>query len=400
MKIAFLTPNYPPERGACASRIHYTASALQKKGHAVEVFTFLPHYPTGKILKEYRRKIYFSEIQEQIKIWRFPLFPTVSSKLIWRVIGMCSMAVSILGAFFRLRKFKPDIIFVQSPPLLLGFSGWILARKVKAKFVLNLSDLWPRALLDLGAVRSPFLFQILTKSEKFLYRQADLCVGQSEEILTHLQHTISSRKTVLYRTGTDCELFFQTPISNHQNERPFRLVYAGLLGIAQDVLELCKNLNFNNLNTELHIYGDGADRKKLEQYLENNPNKGIFLHLAVNQTEVPRILHQFDAVLVIQKAEVYGTFPSKIYEAMAVGRPILQSGGGESANIIQHSSAGFVSAPKDYKSLAKNILKIQNLTLSEQQKLGDNGRKTALTFFDRKIQLERLEKKLHEQISS
>ncbi len=396
MKIAFITPNYPPETGACASRIQYTAQGLQKAGHSVEIFTFLPNYPKGKIFPKYRRKYWFSEVLDSINVWRYPVFPSASSRIIWRVLGMFSMSFSILGAFFRLKKTQPDIVFVQSPPLLLGFSGWLLARAVGAKFVLNLSDLWPGALVDLGAIRVSFGLHILEYFERFLYQKADLCVGQSEEIMTHLRQIIPAENTLLYRTGADCEMFFQMPILNHQTERPFRLVYAGLLGIAQGIFDLCKHMNFREINTELHIYGAGAEHKKLVRYLAENPHKNIFLHQVVSHQNVPQILQQYDGVLVVQKAKVYGTFPSKIYEAMAVGRPIIQSGEGEGAETVKKYKAGLVSNPKDYENLKKNLLMLKNLSLREQQKLGDNGRKTALRFFDRKIQLVYLEQKLRE----
>lgn len=394
MKIALITPNYPPETGACASRMQYLAQALQKKGHLVEVHTFLPNYPRGRVFLKYRRKIWCSELVHDVSVWRYPIIPSASSSIFYRAIGMFSMSIFILFAFFRLRKTKPDILFVQSPPLLLGLSGWCLAKLVGAKFVLNLSDLWPRALVDLNALQFSFPRKVLEKLEHFLYLQAALCVGQSEEIIKHLQEIIPYEKSVLYRTGTDCRLFFQTSIQNTQNQRPYRLIYAGLLGIAQGIFDLCQNLKLQDINTELHIYGDGAEYKKLEKYLTKNKNTNIYLNRAVPHTEIPYILQKYDAVLVVQKTKVYGTFPSKIYEAMAVGRPIIQSGAGEGAETVRKFQVGLISPPKDYEMLHANIMSLKELPINEQQRLGDNGRQAAVRFFDREMMFIVLEKRL------
>jgi glycosyltransferase involved in cell wall biosynthesis len=295
---------------------------------------------------------------------------------------MLSLSVAVLFHVFSTKKTKPTLVIAQSPPLLLALSAYFLSKWYKADFILNISDLWPRALLDLGAIKKGFLYHWANRLEVFLYAKAKLCIGQSEEILKYISQASPQTPTFLYRTGADCQLFQATAVKK-EIDNPFKIVYAGLLGIAQGILSVCENINFKSLGCELHIYGDGYERVFLENYLKINPDLGIYMHDSVPHKEVPTVLQKYDAVLVTQKKLVFGTVPSKIYEAMAMGLPILFCGGGEGAEIVLKNKVGLVSPPNDFDLLKKHIGELVALPLKEKNEMSQRGRKIALIEFDR-----------------
>lgn len=387
--ILIISPNYPPEQGACASRMRYMAQGLSKAGYEVEVLSAMPNYPKGKIFPKYASYFFYQEYDEKVLVRRLPLYPSNANNLTFRLLSMISLSFSMLFSIFFKRKKKPTIVIVQSPPLLLAFFAYFLSRFYKASFILNISDLWPRALLDLGKIAKNLLYNIAHLIEKFLYRKAKLCIGQSQEILGYIRNFAPQTPTFLYRTGVDCQLFQPLNAVKERNT-PLKIVYAGLLGIAQDILSICKHLNFEELNAELHIFGDGYERERIAKFIASNPNAGIFLHEAVKQEEIAQILPTFDAMLIAQKAVVLGTVPSKIYEAMATGLPILFCGGGEGAAIIEQHQLGFISLPNDFDSLKKNILTLTQMTHAEQQAMSSRSRQLALQEFDRAKILESL----------
>jgi glycosyltransferase involved in cell wall biosynthesis len=388
--VLILSPNYPPEQGACASRIRYMAQGLAEAGYEVEVLTAMPNYPKGKIFRKFRNKLFFKQIDDDVVVKRYLVYASHSAHLLPRLLSMFSLSFAVLFHVFSAKKGKPSLVIAQSPPLLLALSAYWLSKVYKADFILNVSDLWPRALLDLGAIRKGWGYKLASGVEQFLYRKAKLCIGQSKEILAHIEAHAPQTPSFLYRTGVDCELFMPQDRHTPPVAYPFRMVYAGLLGIAQAILSICENVNFNELGTELHIYGDGYERKPLEKYLRKNPNLGIYLHDSVPHIQVPAILQGYDAVLVTQKNIVLGTVPSKIYEAMAMGLPILFCGGGEGAEIILENQVGLVSPPRDFNLLKNNILEIKKLSLGQKQEISARGRKVALRELDRGLLIRQL----------
>ncbi|MCU0393530.1 MAG: glycosyltransferase family 4 protein [Thermoflexibacter sp.] len=388
--ILIISPNYPPEQGACASRIRYMAQGLSKAGYQVEVLTAMPNYPKGKIFEKYTHYFTHKEFDNQVLVKQFPIYPSNSSRLFPRFWSMLSISLSIFLDVFTRRKNKPSLIIAQSPPLLLAWSAYCLSKLYRTDFVLNISDLWPQALVDLGAIRKGILTNIAYKIERFLYRRSKFCIGQSQEIIDYIGKICPHTPTLLYRTGVDTLLFSPAPIIPQVDNRPFRIVYAGLLGIAQGILSICKNLNFNKLNAELHIYGDGVERDLLKKYLSANPHVGIYLHDPVPQAEVPTILQGYDCALIAQKAIVLGTVPSKIYEAMSVGLPILFCGGGEGAAIVEQNQIGLVCLPNNIEMLENNILKLKDIDIKQRQEIKEKGRAIAKAEYDRTKLMENL----------
>lgn len=377
--------------GAPPNRLLELSRGFKEKGWDVSVITALPNYPKGKIYDEYKGKFKTEEIKDGISIKRFWLYASVSTRAIPRIISMLSFSISSLFSASFLKKFSPDYLFVESPPLTLAFSAVLLSKFIGTKLIMNVSDIWPLSAKELGVIGDGFLYKRLESLERYLYKKSYLCSGQSEEITAHIKKS-GGKNVYLFRNGVDVRRF---KVSDREYKKgdTIKIVYAGLLGVAQGIYEISKNINFRELGAELHIYGEGAEKEKLIKYLKENPGKNIFLNNPVSREEIPAILPEYYCTIIPLVNNIYGAVPSKIYEAMASGLPVLFSGTGEGAKIIKDNKAGLVSGPKDYDSLKENILKIKD-SVELRKEMSVNGRKLAEDKFDRNIIIEKFSRKL------
>jgi glycosyltransferase involved in cell wall biosynthesis len=389
--IVFITQYFPPEMGAPQSRIYETAIGLKKMGWDVLIVTAMPNYPTGQIFKGYAGRYYSLEIIEEIHVHRYWLYPSKSKKPIPRILNMLSFSLTVLGSWVPIRKFKPMYILAESPPLLLGLSALLLSKLSGCRFILNVSDLWPLSASELGAIRSDTaLYKLLEKLEIFLYKNAFACTGQSNEIISHL-NSKGAEKAWLYRNGVDISRFKFSKAKSYK--KPLKIVYAGLLGVAQGILDICKNLNLDTSTFEFHIYGTGVEREAIETYLKTSV-KPIFLYKPIQRDNIPNILTHYDLTIIPLKKAIYGAVPSKIYEAMAAGLPILFTGGGEGAEIIKDNNLGWICEPSDYVAIQNTLQQISTITQQEFQNIQDNCLNAAKKIYSREIQINNLHKKL------
>lgn len=388
LRIVILTQYFPPEMGAPQSRLYETAIGLMQLGWEVTVITALPNYPTGKIFDGYNGKFFVKEKINGIPVRRYWLHASNSKNALPRILNMITFSVTVFCDMFFLRRYRPAWLIAESPSLLTGLTGLMLARICSAKFVLNVSDIWPLSAAELGALRKEgVLYRFLAKLEQILYKRAYACMGQSQEIIDHMTNN-GARRSLLFRNGVDTSRFKLQNLQ--QSILPLKIVYAGLLGVAQGILSLCKQLQLDSRQFELHIYGTGAERNSIEQFLQENKVKGIFLHNPVGRSEIPEMLAQYDLTLIPLVKPIYGAVPSKLYEAMAAGLPVLFAGGGEGAQIVETYKLGWICKPSDFKSMSLLLQHIATLSTIELEKYRKNCREVAQQVFDRKIQIANL----------
>lgn len=381
-RVFIFTNTFPPEFGAAASRLYDLANGLQRAGHDVEVFTGMPNYPKGKIENVYRGKFFIKEIIRNIRVRRHWVYASHNKRRLSRLLSMLSLALSVFRSSGYILKNSPDVVIVQYPPMALPFSARFFAKLCNSKFIVTVSDLWPKAIHDLGVMdKKSKSYKVLLWLEKHLYQSTDLCLAQSAEIADYIVQKTTA-PVMLYRTGVNCDQFLPKLVYEPAHEK-ISIVYTGVLGIAHGLLNLCQSVNFEELGAELHIYGDGYEKKRLKQYLAKNPTRGVYLHEPVSNLEIPKILAKYDAALIAQSARIYGTVPSKMYEALAVGLPVLFHGAGEGATIIEGSKAGLVSSPHNFDDLKCNIKKLKNMSEEEHKLMGQYGRGLAVDDFNR-----------------
>ena len=363
MKILIVSFYYPPEIGAASSRIYNMVAGLKELGNEVEVLTCLPNYPKGEIFDDYKGRIYKKDIINDSNVYRYWTYATVSKNPLLRGISMMSFAFVLWLFAFRFKLIKSyDRVIIQSPPLPVASSAICLFKGLFGKTViLNVSDLWPLSAVELGAMRDGSLIhKIFSKLEKFNYKKADVILGQSNEIIAHISRFETQAKLFTYRNLQRYEL----DIEYRERNSKLKIVYAGLLGVAQDILGIIKNIDFKSLNVEFHIYGGGNQAKNIEEYIRDN-KCNVYYHGYVSKEDISNELSGYDASIIPLAVNIKGAVPSKIYDTMPLGIPILFCGGGEGASIIKEYNLGLVSEPGDYRELQDNISKLTALSSSE-----------------------------------
>lgn len=352
-KVLIVTNYFPPETGAASNRIFHLAEGLCKKNLEVRVVTPLPNYPTGRIFEAYRGKFKDESIDNGIKISRLWVYASNSKNKLLRLIAMLSYSLSL--SWFFLSNKIPKTVIVQSPPLIVAFTCMLLLSN-KRQLILNVSDLWPIAGLELGAFKKNFSYRVLERIERYNYRKATIILGQSQEILTHVSGIVPNKKTLLYRNYPN----FRTPEPVEQDKvasGKLKIVYAGLLGIAQGIYKLCQNLDYSNI--EFHIYGNGAEAHLIEQFIASNEDLPIYYHGESERSELHVALMQYDLTIIPLLNRIYGSVPSKIFEYAKLGLPMLYFGGGEGEDIILKHDLGWVAESSNYKDLNNKLNSIQ-----------------------------------------
>lgn len=378
-EILIISNYYPPEKGAAANRIEQLALKLHQNNYKVSVICPLGNYPKGELFPEYKGKFSVIENRDNITVKRLWIYPSVSKNPLVRIISILSFSLCLF--FHLLFKKTPKKVIVQSPPLLLSFiSVFVLSLKNK-KIILNISDLWPLAAIELKALKADsFSHKASLFLERYIYGKASLILAQSNEIITHVHSIFPNKRCYLYRNFPDHnigEMELKTAES-----QPIKIFYAGLLGIAQGVLELCQKIDLKDLNVEFHIFGDGAEKNPIKALISSENEGKIFFHGMLERKELHERLKSFDIAIVPLKTRIYGSVPSKIFEYGALGFPIIYFGGGEGETIVSENNLGWVVPVENYDSLNQNLNLISNMPKSQLGEMKTQIFETAKARFD------------------
>ncbi|OMP32198.1 glycosyltransferase WbuB [Mangrovimonas sp. DI 80] len=382
--ILIITNYFPPETGAASNRIFHLAEGLQKRGFSISVLTPLPNYPKGKIFEGYKKHFKHTSKENGITVHRLWIYASNSKNKLLRLFAMLSYSFSLIW-FFIWNKI-PKKVIVQSPPLLVAFTCILFLRNKKRQLILNVSDLWPIAGLELGAFKKNWSYRLLEWIEHFNYKNANLILGQSNEILTHITSIYPNKKTFLYRNYPDF-IPPEIPINLQENSK-IKMVYAGLLGIAQGIHKLCTKLDYTNI--EFHIYGAGAEQEAIVDFIKNHSELPITFHGEIERSLLHRELLKYDITIIPLLNRIYGSVPSKIFEYARLGLPMIYFGGGEGEKVISKNNLGWIAEAAEYKSLNKAISALNKDNLSRNNKV--EIQQKAVIAFDFNTQLEELSK--------
>lgn len=400
MKILFLTQYCPPEVGAPQNRIFEFAKQLKKFGHDITILTAMPNYPKGEIFDEYKGKKIVQEELDGIKIVRTSIYATKEKEFIKRLRNYLSFTFSsvLTGAKYI---DKQDVIITESPPLFLGWSGYVLSKKKGAKFVFNVSDLWPESAVKLGVLHNKALIKMSTWLEEFCYRKAAAVTGQTKGIVDDIVNRgFDKSKVHLVTNGVDTEFFkrenrdeeFRKEIGV---ENKFAICYAGIHGLAQGletVIEAAEILK-DNKDIQIVFIGDGPEKSKLIEMTEDKGLDNVTFLPVQQKPNMPRIIASMDTTVIpLKKLDLFkGALPSKMFEALSSELPIVLAVEGEAEKLINDAKAGITVEPENPQDIAQAILKLYN-DEELRRTLGQNGRKYVIENYSRESITRRLEK--------
>ena len=390
MKITILTQYYPPETGAPQARLLHLVESLAVRGHSISILTAMPNYPKGEIYPGYGGMV-LQKLHKGTHVIHCFIYPTKEASF-WRRMANYFTFVCSSALFGTLNLEKQNAIFVESPPLFLGLSAIWLGWRKNAKVIFNVSDLWPETALHLGLIRVNSLsYYLSTYLEQSFYRLAWLVTGQSISIIKNIQDRFPSILTLLFSNGSDCSKFDPRKKSNNARltlgpKSDCVILYAGLHGLAQGLNQAIEAAEYLSENQRIRFVfiGDGPEKSALisQATLKNLANVHFLPTYSADM--IPEILASADILLVSLKTHIPGAVPSKLYEGMASGKPILLVATGEPADIVLDNNAGLVVSPGDIKELVNAI----NTLVSQpdlQKRLGENGRQAALKYYDRRV---------------
>ena len=377
-ELLIITNYYPPEKGAAANRMEQLALKLNQNNYAVFVVCPLGNYPEGKLFQEYKGKFSIKENRKGIAVKRLWIYPSVSKNVLIRVFSVLSFSIGLF--FYLLFKKTPRKVLVQSPPLLLSFISVFVLSLKKKKIIVNVSDLWPLAAIELNAMKEDsFSHKLSLFMERYIYKKASVLLGQSNEIIEHIHSVFPEKNCFLYRNFPDQN---NSLIEPKEEGQPIKIFYAGLLGIAQGVLELCKKIDWKTHNVEFHIYGDGAEKQEINNLILSGELKNVFFYGIVNREVLHEKIKAYDVALVPLKARIYGSVPSKIFEYSSLGFPILYFGGGEGEKLVAENNLGWVAKVGNYSELNSAITTISKLTKTELFEMKKEVLETSKKAFD------------------
>jgi glycosyltransferase involved in cell wall biosynthesis len=396
MKILFLSHYFPPEVNAPATRTYEHCRRWVELGHEVTVISCVPHHPRGQAYPGYRNKFLQVEYKDGIKAIKVLTYITANEgflKRTWNYLFYMIMAI-VVAPFLP----RADIVISTSPQFFNGLAGYVVARLKRCPWVLEIRDLWPESILAVGALKNRHLIRLLEAIERFVYRKADHVVPVTNAFRKHiLANGGHPERITVIRNGVDLE-FFQ-PLDRDREyarqlgiEARFVAAYVGTHGMAHGLdtlIEVAERLRERS-DIAILLVGDGAERKRLAASIEQRGLHNIRLLGQLPKTDMPKLWTITDVSLVIlKKLDLFLTvIPSKIFESMAMQKPIVLGVAGESAELLEESGAGICIEPENVEQLVAAIVRLADSAELARQ-LGDNGRRYVQAHFDRRVLAER-----------
>ena len=405
MRILFLTQYYPPEIGAPQNRLHELAVRLKANGVDIEVLTALPNYPKMEVHEAYKNGKLREEIIDNIPVHRSWIYVSKSKGIISRLLNYFSF---VWSSYWRGRKLDSfDYLLVESPPLFLGYSAMRLSRKLNAKLIFNVSDLWPESAEKLGIVTNQRLLSLAYNLEAKCYNKSTLITGQTQGIVDDIKRRFPNKKVYWLPNGVNVNFYNPERIedSDFRERNNFKstdllLFYGGILGYAQglEIILKAAKLIEDKPEVQFIIQGSGPEKDKLVNLKAELKVTNVHFFDPVSKSEMPSIVKAIDVALVpLKNLPLFqGAIPSKVFEALAMKKPLLLGVDGEARqHFIEKAQAGLFFLPENEEDLIRQIRQIVE-NPGELIEMGNNARSYVSTHFNRdKIALDFL--KLLEQ---
>jgi colanic acid biosynthesis glycosyl transferase WcaI len=396
MKILYVSQYFPPEMGAPAARAAELSRHWAAAGHDATVLTGFPNHPTGVVPPEYRDKFRRAVVREQtdgVNVVRTWLLPFPNRRAHERMLNYSSFCAS--AATTGLFLSRPDVVIATSPQLLVGLSGWWLARWKRVPFVFEVRDLWPESLAAVGmGDRHSILHRVLAKIAGFLYRHSDRIVVVTPAFEDYLvEHwRVPREKISVVENGVETQLFAPEPATALRKELgvegKFVVSYIGTMGMAhglETIIAAATQLRDANPEIAFLMLGEGAEKDRIAALARDQGLNNLCFVDQQPRGRIPAYICASDVCLVLlKKTDLFKTvIPTKMLEFMSCARPVILGVDGQARTILEEAGGGLVIEPENSDALVKAI-RCLAANREMARELGQNGREHMVHKYSRR----------------
>jgi glycosyltransferase involved in cell wall biosynthesis len=393
--ILFLTDNFPPEVNAPASRTFEHCREWVRLGHRVTVITCAPNFPKGHVFEGYRNRIWQSETCEGIRVIRVWSYITRNEGFTKRILDYTSYMLTAFVAALFVRRV--DLIIGTSPQFFTACAAYATSLVKRRPWVFELRDIWPESIRAVNAMKQSRALDALEWLELFLYRRASAVISVTHSFKANLiGRGIDGEKIHVVTNGVDRTRF--SPISKDAAlERELGLDgffvagYVGTHGMAHglhtllDVAALLQD-DIEGHDIRILMIGDGALRRALQERACADGLMNIFFLDSVSKDEVTRYWSLLDVSIIhLKKSKLFeSVIPSKLFECMAMGIPVVHGVEGESAEIVKAHNCGLTVEPENAEAITRELKGLASAA-GIRSSLSANGIKAAQKYDRRQL---------------
>ncbi len=398
MKILFLSHYFPPEVNAPATRAYEHCKQWVKDGHEVTVVSCVPHHPMGKAYPGYRNKLVHVEFKDGIKAIKILTYITANEGFAKRTFNyVFYMLMATLVAPFLS---KADVVISTSPQFFNGLAGYVVARLKRCPWVLEIRDLWPESIVAVGALQNPKIIAVLEWLESFAYRKADHIVSVTHAFKKHILERGGKEGAItVIRNGVDLGFFTEQAVDNAFADSigvkgKFVVAYVGTHGMAHglgNILDAADRLR-ERKDIIFLTAGDGAEHARLVEEKERRCLSNVVILGQLPKDKMPALWSITSVSLVLlKKLDLFLTvIPSKIFESMAMKKPIILGVCGESQAIIEQAGSGICIEPENVQALVEAVVALAD-SRERCVQMGELGRQCVEAEFDRTVLAKKFE---------
>ena len=335
---------------------------LAREGHEVTVVTTFPHYEGFRTWKEYRGKLMQRDRRGDVEVLRVYSFTSGNKSMVHRLINYVTFNVVATLVVLALRL-RFDLVFATNGSFFSGVSGRLLAWSRRVPLVLNLQDLYPDVPISQGQLTNPWAIAALRLVERWMYRRADHLTVITPSFSRRLAtHGIPERAISVVPNFVDVDFVRPLPRDNdfsRANELDGRFVvsHAGNIGYVYDLEALIESAAILEEQTDLLILivGEGVAKERLQQLAKRRGVGNVRFMPFVPTADLPWLRASSDVQVSLYKSGAADySMPSKIYEIMASGRPVLASADRDTdiRDLVERTGCGMCVDPGDSGALA------------------------------------------------
>lgn len=389
MHVLVVSQYFSPEVGATQNRMTTFVDGLLARGHTVTVVCEQPNHPAGVFQAGFGHRPLLTERRDRLVVRRLWVATSPRKTTARRLAFYGTFAAGAAAMTATVRG--PQVAFATSPPLPGALAVGVAAAARRLPFVLDVRDLWPAAAEALGELSNRHVIRAFEHAERWLYRSARRVSATTRPFCRHID-AVAGRQVSDHLPNGALDDLLTISMRDDRRTGPFTVGYAGNLGIAQGlgiILDAAERLRGEDIR--FVCVGDGPLAEQLKAERSRRGLDAVEFRPAVPVAQAGAFLAASDALLVPlgDHPLLQDFIPSKLYDAMAVGRPVLVAAAGEAAALVREHACGLQVAPEDGAGLADAVRRLAGDPVLAAR-LGAAGR-AAAGAYARSRQVERLE---------